>query len=360
MKRKDGLLLLALILNSAIMSITTIVYPSPFGSIGPKKGYLFTFAQITDSQFSGSSAVFQRTISWLASHENISFVVHTGDIVNNPFDETAWKNAYEYMHRLDGGRWATLAGDNDVLHRNRVSLTNYEKYFGNNSSDQYFTVRGRLLFILFSWSNLDGSISPERLEWMDETIRNNENLFVVICLHPYLVGSFLNTLSPEIIAVPNSAEVWSYIDKHDKVIMTLSGHIHRNWVNVHVNGESKVWSICTEALSENGYIRLFDIYEDRIEVYGYSSWKDQSYTSTLDRFTIELNPNNYDVDGDLWGDNSDIMPTHPLVPNGVITSLSITVAFLAYWVKAGRTSRQRATTLIVFSPLPLRKPELKR
>ena len=339
MKRKDIFLLLALVLNLAIMSIATTVYPSPSDSIGSKKGGLFTFAHITDSQFSGSSAIFEKTTSWLAI-EDVSFVVHTGDIVNNPFDEIAWKNAYKYMHQLDGGRWAILAGDNDVLYKNGIYLTSYEKYFGNSSFDQYFIVKDRLLFILFTWSNLDGSISQERLEWMDEIIRNNENLSVVICLHPYLFGSFLNFPSPESPVVQNIEEVWSHIDKHKNVIMTLSGHIHLNWVHIHVNGKNKIWSISTEALKEKGYIRLFDVYKDKIEVYAYSPWKDQAYTGTLDRFTIKLNPvTNYDVDGDLWVDKLDIMPTHPLVPNGMFISVTIIIALLAYWIKKRRIVR---------------------
>ena len=239
------------------------------------------------------------------------------------------------MHQLDEGRWAILAGDNDVLYRNCIHLTNYEKYFGNSSFNQYFIVKDRLLFILFTWSNLDGSISQERLEWMDEIIRNNENLSVVICLHPYLFGSSL----PESLVVQNTEEVWSHIDKHKNVIVILSGHIHLNWVHIHVNGKNKVWSISTEALMEEGYIRLFDVYEDKIEVYAYSPWKDQIYTGTLDRFTIKLNPDNYDVDGDLWVDNLDIMPTHPLVPNGMFISVTITIALLAYWIKKRRIVR---------------------
>jgi len=340
MKRKDIFLLLALILNPAIMSVATIMYPSPSGSdTSSKKGYLFTFAHITDSQFSGSSAIFERTTSWLASQENVSFVVHTGDIVNNPFDEATWKKAYEYMHQLDGVRWVTLAGDDDVLYRDRIDSANYKKYFGNESYDQYVVVEGRLLFILFSWNTLDGSISRERLQWMDETIRQHGDLSVVICLHPYLFGSFLNYISPETLSVPNVEEVWSHIDQHENVIMTLSGHIHRNWVYIHANSKSKVWSISTEALFQKGYIRLFDVYNDKIEVHSYSPWTDQQYTSVLDCFTVELNPENNDVDGDLWGDSLDIMPTHPLVPNGIFISATITITILAYWIKRKRASR---------------------
>jgi len=336
MKKKGKVLLLVLIMNIAITSIVTLFYPSSSSNNLSKEGYLFTFAHITDSQFSRSSAIFEKATSWLAQLDNISFVVHTGDIVNSPFDETTWKSAYGYMHQLDNRcSWAVLAGDNDVIYRNdRADLTNYWKYFGNNSIDQYFILGDKLLFILFSWNNMDGSIPQERLEWMDDIIQQHEELYVVICLHPYLYGfPFLN-----IMRTPNADEIWSHIDKHENVIMTLSGHIHRNWIRIHTNGKFKVWAVSTEALMEKGYIRLFDVYEDRIEVYAYSPWTNQTYTGTLDRFTIKLNPNNYDVDGDLWSDDLDIMPTHPWIPNGIFTSAAITVTILLYWIKERKIS----------------------
>ena len=156
----------------------------------------------------------------------------------------------------------------------------------------------------------------------------------MICLHPYLYGyPFLN-----IMRVSNADEIWSHIDKFENVIMTLSGHIHRNWIRIHINGERKVWSISTEALKEKGYIRLFDVYNDRIEVHAYSPWTNQKYTGILDSFTVRLNPNNDDVDWDLWRDDLDIMPTHPLIPNGILITLTITVAILAYWMKEKKTT----------------------
>jgi len=231
---------------------------------------------------------------------------------------------------LDGRtRWAVLTGDDDGSFGSRPELANYEKYFGNNSQDQYVIVEDNFLFILLNWNSVDGSVSKERLEWMDEIIQSHKGLRVVIGIHPYLFGfPILNLLM-----VPDADEIWRHIDKHENVIMTLSGHIHQSWVRIHVNGKNKVWSIATEDLMQNGYIRLFDVYEDRIEVYAYSPWANKMYTGTLDRFTIKLNPDNYDVDGDLWNDGSDVTPTHPFVPNGILGSMIVTVSILTYWIK---------------------------
>ena len=330
-----GFLIVCIFVSSLAMIFTPynhIVYRS--------EGYLFTFAQITDTQFSGSSTVFENTTSWLAQKGNVSFVIHTGDIVNSPNDERAWKNAYNYMHQLDNKCvWAVLAGDDDVLRGNQVDIGSFEKYFGSNSSDQYFIVKDKLLFILFSWINVDGSISKERLEWMDNVLQMYNDLPTVLCLHPTLFGLPILT---NIVGTPNEAEIWTHIDKHENVIMILSGHAHYNWIRVRDNGKEEVWCMSTEWLNAEGYVRLFDVYEDRIEVYAYSPWKGKSFTGPLDCFTVSLNSSQHDSDGDFWSNGIDIMPTHPMVPNVLIIQATLITAIIIYWAKK-RTIQRKET-----------------
>ena len=331
MEKKRAILLL-LIMNLAVI-VSLFVYSSPsVASSG--EGYLFAFAHITDSHLLTSESITEKAISWLAAQDNISFVVHTGDIVDRPSDEMAWEAAYRYMHQLDNRcDWAVLAGNHDVLSWRGLDEANYERHFGN-STDQHIIIEDRLLFVLLGWDNFDGSISKERLEWMDSIIEKHERMKTVICLHPHLFGlSLLN-----IFGLPNYEEVWRHIDRHDNVIITLSGHIHLNWVQVRSSGRREVWAISTEALKDRGYIRLFSVYEDRIEVSAYSPWTNQTYSGPLDRFTITLNNYDTDGDGDFWGNSSDPMPTHPLVPNGILASLATTIMLLVYWFRGKRTS----------------------
>lgn len=334
-------ILLLLIMNFAVI-ISLFFYPSP-SVASSSEGYLFTFAHITDSHLLTSESTTEKAISWLAEQDRISFVVHTGDIVDRTSDETAWKTANEYMHRLDNRcDWAVLAGNHDVLSWSGLDSSNYERHFGN-STDQYAVIGDKLLFVLLGWNNLDGSISQERLEWMDSVIEKHEGMKTVVCLHPHLFGlSLLNFLG-----LPNYEEMWRHIDKHDNVVITLSGHIHLNWVKVRSNGRRDVWAISTEALKDRGYIRLFDVYEDRIEVFAYSPWTNQTYSGTLDLFTIALKADNIDGDGDSWINSLDPMPTHPLVPNGILASLTTTVVVLVLWIREGRTSVRENTPVNV-------------
>lgn len=338
--RVNGKVLGGFLITSILVSSLAMIFPPYNHIVNRSEGYLFTFAQITDTQFSGSNLIFENTTSWLAQKGNVSFVIHTGDIVNAPSDEESWKNAYKYMHQLDNKCiWAVLAGDDDVLRGNQVDLGNFEKYFGSNEKDQYFIVGNKLLFIFLSWINLDGSISKERLEWMDNILQVHSDIPAIICLHPTLFGLPILT---NIVGTPNEAEIWTHLDKHENVIMILSGHAHYNWIRVRDNGKKEVWCISTEWLNAEGYVRLFDVYEDRIEVYAYSPWKGKSFTGPLDCFTISVNSNQHDSDGDLWSNGIDVMPTHPMVPNVLIIQASLITAIIIYWVKK-RTIQRKET-----------------
>ena len=110
--------------------------------------------------------------------------------------------------------------------------------------------------------------------------------------------------------------------------MTLCGHIHFNWLKIHTCGNHQVWSISTEALKDRGYIRIFKVYPEKIEVTAYSPWKEKNFSSPLDRFTIIFDSKNKDIDGDYWENSLDVMPTHPFAPNGIILMMSITIISL--------------------------------
>jgi len=301
--------------------------------------YLFTFAQITDThigQTRMAGLVLENVTDWILEKKNVAFLVHTGDLVENSDSRAAWEDAYKGMHRLDGVcNWTTLAGNHDVIHYGQVNFSNYEKYFGLEAINRFVVVKNRLLFILLSWTTMDGRIPTKTLEWMDNVINNYSHMNTVICLHPYLYPYSLfgikNTpLLP--LTVPNAEEVWDHINKHRNVILTLSGHVHNNWVRIRVANNHEVWSICTENLANRGYVRLFDVYTDRIEVYAYSSWEKVSYDGPLDQFTINLGSNDRDYDRDLWSDSIDPMPTDLWIPNVIVISITAIGTLSAYLI----------------------------
>jgi hypothetical protein len=177
--------------------------------------------------------------------------------------------------------------------------------------------------------NGGGMVSTERLEWMDQVIQNHNDLLVVLCLHHSLFEfPFIDGLSAS-----NAGEIWDHVTQHGNVLMTLSGHVHLSWVRVHSSQDNGVWALSTEALMYRGYIRLFDVYQDRIEVYTYSAWENKSYMGTLDRFAIRLDAADSDEDRDLWSNGVDVMPTHPFVPNGLICSAAIETTIIMYWTR---------------------------
>ena len=334
MKKRNRLLLLCLVIGIVLTVTLTLLYPSPSGSNQVSDGSLFSFAQMTDSQFSGSNTIFEKTTWWL-SQNNFSLIIHTGDIVGSASDETSWRKAYQYMHQLDNKTtWVAIAGDDDVLVRRGVSFTNYERFLGN-ATDQYVVIENRILFIFLNTLSEGGEVSTERLDWMDQVIENHNDLLVVLCLHhsifefPFVYG----------LSASNAGEIWNRLIQHENVILTLSGHVHLSWVRVKANQDNGVWALSTEALLYRGYVRLFDVYEDRLEVSAYSAWENKSYMGTLDRFTIRLNAADNDEDRDLWSNGADMMPTHPLVPNGIICSAVIETTIIMYWQRKRRADK---------------------
>jgi len=80
-----------------------------------------------------------------------------------------------------------------------------------------------------------------------------------------------------------------HVTQHGNVIMTLSGHVQLKLDTRSQQSGKWCMGVKHRSLMYRGYIRLFDVYQDRIEVYTYSAWENKSYIGTLDRFTIRLN-----------------------------------------------------------------------
>jgi hypothetical protein len=112
-------------------------------------------------------------------------------------------------------------------------------------------------------------------------------------------------------------------------------------VQIYVSREKKIWLTSAAPLEREGYVRLFDVYEDRIEVYAFSPLTGKTYNGVLDRFTIWLNSESLDEDGDFWSDGLDLMPTHPLVPNIIPLQALVAATIITYYLKLRRRLRAR-------------------
>ena len=252
----------------------------------------------------------------------------------------------ETSKRNHAYNWTVLAGNHDVQDNDgaQVNFNLYRQYFGDDADNTFYVVNNRFLFILLSWTTRDGSIPLLTLDWMDRTIEAHSNLSVVVCLHAYLYPySLLNLekINSLPLTVPNAKEVWDHLNRHENVAMTLSGHLHDNWVRINTNNGHEAWCISSSALKDEGYVRLFDVYEDRIEVRGYSPWTNENHSGSLDRFTVSLISKNNDVDGDFWSNSEDIMPTEAFVPNMLIAGAAAFISLVGFIVY--RTVNTRKT-----------------
>ncbi|WJH33870.1 lamin tail domain-containing protein [Paenibacillus sp. CC-CFT747] len=97
----------------------------------------YTFVWMSDTQYYSQtySHIYEAEVNWIRDHakeENIRYVFHTGDLVENWFQHYQWKNADRYMKTLEDANipYGVLAGNHDVSPAN--DYTNYSSYFGES------------------------------------------------------------------------------------------------------------------------------------------------------------------------------------------------------------------------------------
>ena len=108
--------------------------PDPAAALYADPGQ-YTIAVLSDTQFMSKEAPdsFSALGQFLTDRREqlgLAYLVHTGDIVNNPLEEAQWQAADAAMSLLDGNiPYGVLAGNHDQGN-NEERFTLYNKYFG--------------------------------------------------------------------------------------------------------------------------------------------------------------------------------------------------------------------------------------
>ncbi len=145
------------------------------------KGYRFTVAWITDTQYYSEShpEIFKKVVEWInneADNGRIHYVVHTGDLVNDWWDMEQWRNFMSSWSNLTVAKDA-LAGNHDF------SGQNDSPFDSNIQSGRYYTrSKEGYLFIFLSFASIQNS---QTQRWLRETAQNSESKIVVLT-HAYI------------------------------------------------------------------------------------------------------------------------------------------------------------------------------
>ncbi len=192
-----------------------------------------TIVLMSDTQFYSKSNpnIFYNMTQYLISNQkmlNLSYVVHTGDLVENFDNEEQWQVASNAMYTLSKIPHGVLAGNHDTapLPNNRE---NFEKYFGENrfknykwygegnngNSDHYDLVKvGKTDFIFVYLSD---NPTQKNIDFANYAFQKYPQHIGVLCVHNYLNPK--QKLSPVGKKLQNEI-----VAKNKNIYMVFCGH----------------------------------------------------------------------------------------------------------------------------------------
>ena len=215
------------------------------------------FIQVADVHLSVQSEfsmkVLNSAIEDINKQEGISFVVFTGDNINNPKEENL-KEFAKIVKKLNVPYYIAL-GNHDVYKSNGLSKVRYFEVFKENNiffpqrkPNYKFSKKGFVFLIVDGAKEvIPGSVGYYRedtLNWLNKELTDNKKKDVVIFQHfpveyPEGVESSLKT--------HKTYKVEDYqqlLEKHTNVLAVISGHFHVNSENM----KNGVYHIATPSL----------------------------------------------------------------------------------------------------------------
>lgn len=293
----------------------------------PRQDYDFTFAWESDTQYYNANYddngyfEHQKNIhTWLLENRdrmNISYMFHTGDVVDNAELDDQWARADEQYRRLDeaGFPYGVLAGNHDVDHKTE-DYTQFSARFGenrynsnpwyggsykNNKGHYDLVSAGGIDFIMvyMGWG-----IGDEEIEWMNDVLARYPDRVAILNFHEYLLASGGLGLIPQ--------EVYQrVVAPNENVKMVLSGHYHsaqKTVSQVDTDGDGVADRNVVNMLFDyqgmeeggKGYLRLMHVntadgtmsvrtYSPSLNEYGSESVATSEFAPSDEEFVIHLN-----------------------------------------------------------------------
>lgn len=293
----------------------------------------FKIAVLPDTQNLSRShpEIFKAQTQWIADNyqeQNIEFVVHLGDIVNNN-NVPQWEVAYDAMRTLDGVvPYSVTPGNHDMGENGSASTrdtTLFNTYFPVSDFSNTETFGGVYPaepdkydnnYHTFSaggtdWLVLSLEFGPRDpvLDWANEVVASHPNHRVIVVTHDYMfsdetrhtTGHAWNPHNYGVASEPGGVndgeEMWQkFVKKHPNISMVLNGHVLNDGQGRRVSvGDygNKVYQMLSnyqmQANGGNGFIRLLEIDPEAgtIEATSYSPYLDQYKTDWQNQFEFK-------------------------------------------------------------------------
>ena len=163
-----------------------------------------------------------------AAADNIKFVIHLGDMVENATAEEEWKNADRAHRVLDGVvPYSVLPGNHDGAPDNTQLFNKYfppkrfagHRWYGghlgetNDNNYCVFDAAG-MKFLVLSLGYRPGD---EALAWADKIVQEHRDHRVIVATHDYMNAEKRR---------PPGEKIWKQlVRKHKNIFMVVCGHI---------------------------------------------------------------------------------------------------------------------------------------
>lgn len=269
----------------------------------------FSIVILPDTQLYSQSFpdVYTAQATWIRQRvraDNIKFVIHLGDIVQNPELEEEWHNAHRAHQILDGVvPYSMLPGNHDMVDG---TAPLYNKYFGPkrfekndwyaghlapNNDHNYckFDVAGMKFVVL----SLGYDPSTEALEWANEVCDRHADDRIIVATHEYLISDNSQNIKEDArTGIGN--RIWhNLIRKHSNIFMVLCGHLEPCTLIANVNDAGgMVYQMMANYQSGpnggNGWLRTirFVPLEQKIYVESYSPFLEQYNSKPRHTFAL--------------------------------------------------------------------------
>lgn len=280
----------------------------------------FSIVVIPDTQFYSRwyPQIFAKQTEWIAANragQNIAYVLHEGDVVDEYGELVQWYGARKSMDSLEGKlHYAIVPGNHDY------PSTNFNKFFPLSKARQQSTFGGSMqsdssdnTYHLFSAGGVDWLVMALEFDARDRTLKWAKSVsdqypdrHGIMLTHDYLGMTTWNMADPQNYANPggkvnNGANIWNkYVKKSANIQFTFNGHVIDENDNGAQNRKTsvndagnKVYQMLANyqdyspgAAGGGGYLRILKFYpsESRVEVKTYSPYLNKYLTDSKNQF----------------------------------------------------------------------------
>lgn len=284
----------------------------------------WTIAVVPDTQFycrfdrgDERAAIFTAQTRWIRENqmrENIVFVSHLGDVVNNgAVQPIEWERAEHAMRLLNGKMpYSVIHGNHDLnlvgsrssgtgaflKHFGRGRYTHHDWYIGSSANQlnhaQRFSAGGRT----FLHIGLELEAPDAALAWAQSVIDAHPGLSTIISTHSYQNDTTGRTQHSEFQG-NSGRQIWNKLVRlNPQIFLVLNGHFYadhgeRTQISHNRAGQAVI-EMCSDYQAYpnggNGWMRLlrFDPAASHMTARTYSPWLNQYLDDTDSRFTVPL------------------------------------------------------------------------